>query len=544
MEAGTALARDAVTPLPGTTAAALAWREQGRLHVTVIAKATFAFAPGASMARAEPQEIVRAEIHHRNNPARSVRLTSDLVPRLARADVVFTGHAFAPPGRPARILPVRIAVFDGLRPLLEKRLLVEDAVPFERMPIVYERAVAGLDAHDNPLATGGEPNIVDPVRPDNPGGFGPISRGWPVRRRLLGATPRNVLDLPIAEIPDGFDWSYFQAAPDDQRTDLLRGDEWILLEGLHPTEAVLRTGLPGARGQALIHGASASGVPEGQILELRADTLRIDGDEQRCTLVFRQSFAITGEAGLPALRLLVAVTIAGEPGLDEAPPANAIEDPPTAPLEGWIPSSFALGGTALPGAPAATADRPGPRERTATIDLPFDADLLAFGTLPFVKIGPADPDLAPTERIRVEMPTLPAVPEPDEAEAASTEPLTAAQVTALRERLAPFPLAPPGAPRDAPDAPIPGAPWSPTPAEKPPPDTGLYQTLAFVDAPPPTWTSDEATRPHPAHSLGEMALREVMADLQASPLPEPAPPAEPEPSEPTRPYPGSRPPRA
>jgi hypothetical protein len=36
---------DTITPLPGAAAATVAWRAGGRLNVTVIAKATFAFAP-------------------------------------------------------------------------------------------------------------------------------------------------------------------------------------------------------------------------------------------------------------------------------------------------------------------------------------------------------------------------------------------------------------------------------------------------------------------------------------------------------------------
>ena len=35
-----------------------------------------------------------------------------------------------------------------------------------------------------------------------------------------------------AEIPDDFDWSYYQSAPLDQQIERLDGDEWILLQGL------------------------------------------------------------------------------------------------------------------------------------------------------------------------------------------------------------------------------------------------------------------------------------------------------------------------
>ena len=75
MSADVALAPDAVTSLPGAAAAAVAWRLAGQLHVTVIAKATFSFVIDAPMRRSKPQEILRAEVHHANNPGRSIRLS-------------------------------------------------------------------------------------------------------------------------------------------------------------------------------------------------------------------------------------------------------------------------------------------------------------------------------------------------------------------------------------------------------------------------------------------------------------------------------------
>src|SRR5262245_20274663 len=112
-----------VIALPGAAAAAVAWRAAGQLHLTVIAKATFAFAPDADMARVDPQPILRTEVHHSNNPGRSVRFTTDVAPHLGRTDVLFTGHAHAPPNRAAQPLPLRLAVFDGAIPLLDKRLV-------------------------------------------------------------------------------------------------------------------------------------------------------------------------------------------------------------------------------------------------------------------------------------------------------------------------------------------------------------------------------------------------------------------------------------
>ncbi|WP_437742804.1 DUF2169 domain-containing protein [Sorangium sp. So ce1504] len=310
-----------VTPLNGAAAAAVAWRSRGELHITVIVKATFAFAADAEMPRVEPQQVVHGEVHHGNNPGRSVRLTSDLAPHLERADVLFTGHAHAPPpGAPVHDLPVRLAISDEDGPLLDKELLVKDRAGFQRMPLVYERALRGENDQENFLGVQGtgdasepEANIVDPLQPARAAGFGPIARAWPARRRLLGATPRKALDAAIAEIPDPFEWAYYQAAPPDQRTRYLRGGEWIELHGLHPTLPRLRMRLPEARGRARVHGLSAFGVGEGHPLELNADMLRIDGDEQRCTLVFRGNLVVPDEAALAAATLVAGVELPGEP---------------------------------------------------------------------------------------------------------------------------------------------------------------------------------------------------------------------------------------
>ncbi|WP_437677029.1 DUF2169 family type VI secretion system accessory protein [Sorangium sp. So ce131] len=319
------LAADAATALPGAAAAAVAWRAQGALHVTVIAKATFAFAPDAVMPRIEPQEILRAEVHHGDHPGRSVRFTTDLAPALARADVLFTGAAHAPPGAPVRSLPVRLALFAGHRPLLDKHLLVHDPGGVTRVPIVYERTGLGLGDTENPFglaSTAGVTSVVDPAQPGRPVGFGPLGRAWPARKRLLGVVPRRVLEGAVAEIPEGFDWAYFQAAPLDQRVERLRGDEWIILEGLHPDLPRLRTRLAGARGLARIHGLAAFGIAEGQPLELYLDTLRIDGDAQRCTVVCRRSFPVPAEAALAAVRVVAGVEVAGEPSAWFEPRAN------------------------------------------------------------------------------------------------------------------------------------------------------------------------------------------------------------------------------
>ncbi|XXT19764.1 DUF2169 domain-containing protein [Sorangium sp. So ce429] len=313
------IAPDQVIALPGVTAAAVAWRTRGLLHVTVIAKATFAFASDAEMPRAAPQEIFEANVHHANDPSRSVRFTSDHVPYLGRADVLFTGHACAPPGTSVLSLPVRLALFDRGREVLDKRLLVQDRAPFRSLPLVYERAVRGANGLENALgvdaAAGPEqPTVVDPQAPQRPAGYGPVVRDWPAFWRPIGNAPRSSMsDGPLQEIPERLDWSCFQSTPPDQRVDFLRGGEWIVLQGLHPAVPHLRMRLPEVRGIARVHGLSAFGVGDGQGLALCADTLRIDGEQQRCTVVFRRSFPLESEAALARMRLVAGIEQAGAP---------------------------------------------------------------------------------------------------------------------------------------------------------------------------------------------------------------------------------------
>ena len=423
-----------VIALPASAAAAIAWRAAGKLHITVIAKATFAFVPDADMQRAEPQPILRAEVHHGNNPSRSVRFTTDVAPYLGRADVLFTGHAYAPPERAAQPLPLRLAVFDGTRPLLDKRLVAHEKAGFQRVPVVYERAWSGALGEENPLGIeqgAGEASITDPGAPLRSAGFGPIARAWPARKRLLGATPRKALEGAIAEIPDGFDWSYFQAAPPDQRTMFLRGDEWIVLEGLSPVRPRVATRLPGARGFVKIFGLSQFGVPEGHLLDLVADTLRIDGDEQRCTLVCRRSFPLAaGEAALAAARIVAGIEVAGETLVwpdprwmeQAAAPASRVTSPS---VDGDDAVTVVIG------------------KGAETVVLADDEG--ASATRPILPFSRASSHDAPAAQTGAAASTL--VLPPDDG-----------VVTA-----SPLPFADPGtlgAPRGGPAAPIAGAPWS------------------------------------------------------------------------------------
>ena len=456
-----------ITSLGGAVGATVVWRTRGQLSLTVIVKATFALVPYEAMVLHAPEAIHRGELHHRDNPTRSVRVTSDLAPYLGRADVVFTGHAYAPENRRVPRQVVRLAIYRD-RPLIEKTLHVygdregtNPPKPFQRMAVAYERAYGGVGWKANPLGIGftghnkeptGLPNVVNPTDPTLTDGFGPISRNWPVRKKLLGKMDRKLLERPIAEIPDDFDWTYFQAAPADQQTDFLQGDEWIVLDGLHAELPRLQSILPGARGAARLYG------PEGSLpIELHADTLRIDGDEQRCSLVWRGITPIRDEASIAALRVLVGVELPGE----------SIQWPESLPLQGEDFPTEELGDrdlidsvTTLKRADSTHSDVVR-HSMTATAALPPARPGARRAAVPFPSSG-SPPRHSPPPPI----PGAPwsAAPAPGPVDLGTTHALDPDSIPSSE---VPFLRTP--ARGSARSEPIPGAPWSgvPAPASRP-----------------------------------------------------------------------------
>lgn len=309
------LSQSCAIPVGSASVAAVAWRFKGELRMTAIVKATFALAPDATMPRIEPQPIFRDDVHHAKNQMRSLVFASDLVPFKRRADVLFTGYAYAPGGS-ARSASVRLAVASGDRVLLDKTIQVRKAGAFDRIPLLYEHALGGLGHPENPYGEERESDdlhLFDPADPERVAGLGPLSPAMGARARRRGPAPLPAFGASPVQIPEAFDFDFFQAAPADQQIAYLRGDEWVLLEGLHPTLPRVCTCLPGARAVARIHGLSQHGLPEGQPLGLSADGLHVSGEEGRCSLTWRGTFVLPNEAALGAARIAAGVEVPGEP---------------------------------------------------------------------------------------------------------------------------------------------------------------------------------------------------------------------------------------
>ena len=464
----------------------LLWRYRGRLQLTVVVKALFTIVPDGVATSAGPGELIAEDRTFEGNPSRSVEVASDLVPYRTRCDVTFVGHAYAPQGRPAPTGSVRLGLAREGRLLLDKVLHVfgdrgASGAPeaFDRMPLVYERARGGA-GEPNPIGSE-TPNVLDPADARRPGGYGPISRFWAARKRLLGKIDKRALEAPIASIPDEMPWDYFQAAPAEQQIEPLRGGEWLVLDGVHVALPRMQTRLPAARGAARVVVRQPGAAPLEHPVELLCDTLAIDGDRRVLAMVWRGRHEVVGgEAALVSLAVAAALETPGAPVdwarvLAVAPSAVAA----VAPTLAAGAASSAGEGTVVPGPDVAAflARRPVVPFAGAAASRPagpLSASATPWGGQP----GQPASQAAPGEGT---------VAMTHEAPGESTYALRGDEHAVLaRQPIAPFPIPSAGAPSSG-RAAAPGLPWTaPMPASAPIPMPGPGEETVVPGAAPPS----------------------------------------------------------
>jgi len=311
---------------------------------------------------AAEQEPIGDDRHWDGNGLASLFYPSDYAPLKRRVDVCLVGHAYAPPGAPARELVATLRVGDFTKSIrvMGDRVWTSSAsglvpgapAPFSRVPLRYERAAlsadnpVGFDPHTPPmLAAPALPNL-EPMSSEGAACFGPVAPTWRARRKLLdeasmfwvfGITGPSRRALGAA--PKGFDFSFFNAAPTDQQIDLLRAGTPVELEHLHPEFPRLSTRLPALRPQVFYARPGAERTEE---VALRCDSLWIDTDRAIATLSFRGIAELRfGAREVEGAALVVAADAAGKrlrferlrPALERAYPGALAYLPPS-PIEG------------------------------------------------------------------------------------------------------------------------------------------------------------------------------------------------------------------
>lgn len=480
----------AIGPVSTST---LVFRLRGQLYTTVILKASFLFENGGVMPLSATRPSLRhKEEHHEHNAMLSIRAPSDIVPFLEQADILFSGSAYAPPGTKTSALPVRLSLgrTDGehIWAVLDKQLLVRgrrnpngtgETLPFERMPITYERAFGGIGHTLNPMGTP-NPNIVymTPEAQESPASFGPISSHWPSRKKLLRGQTRQLFEHAIIELPPDFDAAYFQSAPEDQRIPSLSGDEILLLENLHPEYADLEMRLPGAR--AFYRVVTAAGMSKP--VALRPDTLFIDGEAQICTLTYRGYFPLFSEQAIPSLTVMAGIELGDH-------------------FIHWDMDLLNSNSVQLQQASSEDKDL---AEQTLTMAeeaLTLDESTNPLTLPEFMYSRPQN--AAPPEDPRYGTLLL------DERPQASAE--------------APFPLARPSQPPSQPgSAPIPGAPWAGGASKSVPSAANLESTLSLMhQIPVPAKPSPQPKAETPPQTFAEEAAPKAKPEIPAPAAPSP-----------------------
>ncbi|WP_437716749.1 DUF2169 domain-containing protein [Sorangium sp. So ce448] len=431
-----------LTPEASATAAqatvdTVPWRHEGKLRLTVVVKASFSLDASPMRPAVVAAPFQTKDVHDRRGPMTHVTAASDRVPYRQYVDVTALGHAAAPGGHPVAEMTARFALVQREGQGLDKTVRVvgrrKEAgaapEPFVRMPIVYERAAGGVGVPENPLGCserdGELPNVLDPVDPQRPAGFGPLAAAWPARSRRLPAGARARLDAEVMEVPGAFDWSYFQCAPRDQWVSALQPDTVVVLEGFHPDRPRIQSALPDARVAGAVYGLDDADPDAPARLAFHADGLHVDADRRLCTITWRAHVELRDPAQRERLVAVAGVGIGSAPAV---PPRRPPVQRPAA---------------AAPAAPSRSGEpRPLPREGSAGGTLALDG-----------------PGSAPGSG------TLPATPP------AATTPGPAAGAALAALDLAGAPSQPPAPAVAAPRAPTPApapAPQPPAPLKEPP----------------------------------------------------------------------------
>jgi uncharacterized protein YjbI with pentapeptide repeats len=293
-----------------------------RHSLTLIAKGTFNLMPGKKALLVEDPPFPTGDEFYPNDEDRkgSPRYESDFAIFKPNADLLLIGKCYAPGGKATQISTVTFRVGDRGKTLSvfgnrrwEKRWFRRFATepePFTEMELRYENSFGGEKNKNNPVGKGGGPtkndrgnevwqlpNLEDPAdpikspksRPD-PAGFGPLGRMWQTRHAKTGRYSGKYLESRWPWFPEDFDWSHFNAAPEDmQVSGYLRGDEELYFENLNPIHDRYYSQLPGLRVRCFLNKVAdvENKEPEFTEVPMNLDTLWVDMDAEKLVLVWR-----------------------------------------------------------------------------------------------------------------------------------------------------------------------------------------------------------------------------------------------------------------
>lgn len=238
-------------------------------------------------------------------------------------DIILIGHAHAQkPGTTELQVGISVGPVKKIVRVIGDRYLFKNSgvmslsqpEPFEKMPLIYERAFGGWDKRDkdsekhrfeprNPVGIGYRdlsldtddklklPNIEDPQHlyktygdTPPPAGFGFISPHWQPRASLAGTYDKTWDKQRKPLLPTDFDCRFFNAASAGLVSPgYLKGDEQVVIVNASPEGRVAFNlpGVPAPQCEIELRGGKK------KVLQTRLDTVIINMDENLVFLLWR-----------------------------------------------------------------------------------------------------------------------------------------------------------------------------------------------------------------------------------------------------------------
>ena len=286
--------------------------------LVVMLKATYALDGAGGMVPAEAQrEVALADAFTGEPGVSSLVYASDLAIRKGSTDVVLTGSAYpVRPGDREGDVGIQLGAAKASFRVFGERewqaalgiTRISRPMPYERIPLAYERAAGGTDAsssaeqdHDfdprNPVGVGfrakRSQQVVDASRLPNferpdalirspedrpaPAPVGFVAPGWQPRSAFAGTYDEAWMETRRPLLPDDFDGRFFDTAPPGLSVPgRLRGDEHGAALGVSP-QGLLRFTLPGLSPSATAASRAKGALP----VSLGLDRVVVDGDGGR-----------------------------------------------------------------------------------------------------------------------------------------------------------------------------------------------------------------------------------------------------------------------
>ena len=313
-----------------TTAPFILTDKTGAETLLIIVKGTWQIARDGSLTIAEEQVPINFEPLYSGDPGTSsMILDTDVVLEKPGTDCVLLGHAWAPKiGAPH--VDVSFAVGSARRQarVFGERIWmkvlgmtsISKPAPFEKMPLVWERAFGGADTSwqdptghefclENPVGRGFMarksklnidgmrlPNMENPAdlikKPDQrpkPVGFGMIAPYWQPRAGYAGTYDDNWRKQMSPLPPDDLDPRFYAAAAPGLATPHhLTGSEQVLVENASQ-HGRLQFQLPGVTPRVTVRVGGREEEPA-----MALDTVVVEPDEERLVLVWRGHCQVHG----------------------------------------------------------------------------------------------------------------------------------------------------------------------------------------------------------------------------------------------------------